>query len=405
MIVLLLLACSCQGKRVRTLHKDTAISELFSQGEDWQPSNITPSKPLAALLAVADPASFHVVGPVRTLVRAPSSPLLPSSLGKRRRINGPIMADAGGEIDDTSDVKGLDDGSRVSGNDGEDGNVAGSGPPGKNGRGGDDEAEHEEEPEWVPDDVKEALAAGRIGADEMANWAKVVANPFAKLLALVPYIRARLLAAPTLPTILAIEIAVGFIAVLIAETAARGNRFFKELDFVFANQVLCFFTNIALVLVLSPVAAVAAPPAAGSMAANMAALPGFFLQPGEFSAAQRVACYFSKAATFAAVGTMTSSVGQAITLALVNLRTRLDPGNTPNVRLAPVAPTAAAYAAFMGFSSNTRYQLINGIEAIALPAIPGGAAVQTGISTVLRTLNNCVGAANWVWWARLRGLQ
>ena len=42
----------------------------------------------------------------------------------------------------------------------------------------------------------------------------------------------------------------------------------------------------------------------------------------------------------------------------------------------------------MAASSNTRYQLVNSFEALALPAIPGGTAVQTLTSFVVRTLNN-----------------
>lgn len=75
------------------------------------------------------------------------------------------------------------------------------------------------------------------------------------------------------------------------------------------------------------------------------------------------------------------------------------------VDLAPVLPTAAAYATFMAASSNTRYQLVNSFEALCLPAIPGGARVQTLTSFVVRTLNNYLGSANWIWWAKYRGLQ
>ena len=52
------------------------------------------------------------------------------------------------------------------------------------------------------------------------------------------------------------------------------------------------------------------------------------------------------------------------------------------------APTAAAYAVFMGASSNTRYQVVNSLEAYGLPLVPGGPGVQTVVSSVVRTLNN-----------------
>ncbi len=59
-------------------------------------------------------------------------------------------------------------------------------------------------------------------------------------------------------------------------------------------QVLIILTNMALVLALSPAAQLAAPPPAGTFGAYMAGLPSYFLQSGDFSAAQRAVCLFSK---------------------------------------------------------------------------------------------------------------
>jgi hypothetical protein len=59
----------------------------------------------------------------------------------------------------------------------------------------------------------------------------------------------------------------------------------------------------------------------------------------------------------------------------------------------------------MAGSSNTRYQVVNSIEGNLLPSVPGGKLVQTAASFVLRTGNNYLGASNWIWWAKVRGLQ
>jgi hypothetical protein len=94
------------------------------------------------------------------------------------------------------------------------------------------------------------------------------------------------------------------------------------------------------VLALSPAAAVAAPPAAGTFGAWAAAMPGYFLQKGDFTAAQRASCFVSKAVQFSFVGAFTSAIGQACTLTLVRVRSLLDPSNVPDVELAPVLPTS-----------------------------------------------------------------
>jgi len=78
-------------------------------------------------------------------------------------------------------------------------------------------------------------------------------------------------------------------------------------------------------------------------------------------------------------------------------------GGSDDVQLAPILPTSCAYAAFMGASSNTRYQLVNTFEALALPAFP--APTRNVVSAAVRTGNNFIGSSNWIWWAKRCGLQ
>ena len=94
----------------------------------------------------------------------------------------------------------------------------------------------------------------------------------------------------------------------------------------------------------------------------------------------------------------------ACLLCCLQARTRLNPDSAPKVELAPVLPTAGAYAVFMAASSNTRYQVrsrstvlsfvasqscltddvrfvvwqvVNSFEGNLLPCLPGGKSVQT----------------------------
>jgi len=192
---------------------------------------------------------------------------------------------------------------------------------------------------------------------------------------------------------------------MLADKAARGDRFMAEIDFVMTNQLMIMLTNIALVLALTPAAAVAAPAAPGTAAAYFARLPGFFLQKGDFALSQRAACFVSKAAMFSVVGTFTSAGGTLLTKGLLGVRAKQQPDNVPKVELAPVLDTSIAYAAFMAASSNTRYQLVNSFEALVLPSMPGGQSARTIVSSIVRTGNNYVGSSNWIWWAKFRGLQ
>ena len=84
----------------------------------------------------------------------------------------------------------------------------------------------------VPEAVLGALEAGRIGAKELANWKVVQGSGLLSLIAASRYVLARLLADPRLPSVLAAEVAVGAASLILAEKAARGDKFIKELDFV-----------------------------------------------------------------------------------------------------------------------------------------------------------------------------
>ena len=296
------------------------------------------------------------------------------------------------------------------GGDDEGGGGGGSGDGGGDdevggGGGDDDEASDRGEtnalaganPDNLPADLLEALEAGRIGGSEISNWKAAVANPLMRVLALSSYARARLLADPRLPTVLAVEIFVGCAATLAAEKSARGDRFRYELDFVLANQMLVLLTNLALVLALAPAASLAAPTVAGSLGALSASLPAFALQVGEFTALQRVASYSSRAVHFSFIGCATSLVGQASTLGLLRARSLFRDEPMPEVDMAPALPTAAAYGSFMALSASSRYQLVSALEALPW-------AGRTLTSCVARTFNNYIGSSNWMWWMEHRGL-
>ena len=84
---------------------------------------------------------------------------------------------------------------------------------------------------------------------------------------------------------------------------------------------------------------------------------------------------------FAAVGVATAAAGQALTMGLVGVRSLVrgvlmppaqvdTEAESTNVELAPIGPTCTNYAVFMGASSNTRYQIVNSMEARCVHLLP-----------------------------------
>lgn len=253
----------------------------------------------------------------------------------------------------------------------------------------------------LPADLRAALASGQLSAAELRNYMTVISNPILRALAgASTFLRNRLIASPSLATVIAVETAVGLATTMIAEMSARAGKLLDEADFILCDLALVVATNIALVVTLSPAAAVGAAPTTGLRGA-LAKLPAGFLQSGAFSPAQRLGCYLVNAVQFGAIGVASASLGASATKGLVVLREKVT-GKRPDVALAPIKSTAIAYGSFVAVSSATRYQLVNAIEASLFPRLP----MPTGaLSTVLRTGNNYIGGFTWICWARFLGVQ
>lgn len=309
----------------------------------------------------------------------------------------------------------LSDGDGIDGIDG----IGGPGGGGAGGRGGDDgdfnlDGDDEQLPavqqlltesgfsvDDIPRDLQLAIASGRLSLTELGNYVQVLGNPVLRAIAgASEFIRNRLIASPKLCTVIAVETVVGLATMMAAEVNSRGDRFWKEIDFVVCDLALIIATNMALVVSLSPSAAVAAPAQAG-VGRVLASFPSTCLQPGAFTPLQRLGCFVSNALMFGSIGMASSVVGASATKGLVHARERLT-GERPDVELAPVLRTSSAYGAFVSTSSSTRYQLVNALEASVFPLL----RLPHGMLTLaVRTGNNFLGGVHWISWARWMGVQ
>jgi hypothetical protein len=246
----------------------------------------------------------------------------------------------------------------------------------------------------LPADVLAALSTGALSSAELGNYLTVLRNPVLRLIASSSaFLRNKLIASPHLGTVIGVETAVGLATMSIAECNARAGKLLAEADFILCDLALVVATNIALVVTLSPTVAIGAAAPRGLRAA-LAGLPNTFLQPGQFSLAQRVGCYAANGVQFGVIGVCSSTVGTLATKGLISLRERVT-RHRPDVQLAPLAQTALAYGAFVGVSSSTRYQLVNAVETSVFARLPVGVPIGA-LSTVLRTANNYLGGVTWI---------
>jgi len=285
----------------------------------------------------------------------------------------------------------------------------------------------------VPADILAAVARGTVTASVMAAWARAAANPLSRLLmATGPAMRNRFLADELFMLKIGIEEAIGIFGKLSAEYDKRRERFLPEADFVFANLVTALLADFALTALPAPSVALdgAAAAVKSGFGVWVAGLPSNIFQTDRpFTLAQRAGGFAVKGSQLFAVGFLCCLLGQVMTSGLLLARRALPtpPSQRPAAGAAAAAavapgPSAAeaakdklrnvvlvslAYATFLGVSSGSRYQLVNGVEAHLFPRLFKATPpiVEEVATFALRLGNTFWGSSQWVTFATYTGVQ
>ncbi|XP_022721874.1 protein RETICULATA-RELATED 3, chloroplastic-like [Durio zibethinus] len=193
---------------------------------------------------------------------------------------------------------------------------------------------------------------------------------------------------------------VGVTACVLGDMASRPNFGLNELDFVFSTLIVGSILNFTLMYLLAPTASASS----SSLPAILANCPqSHMFEPGAYTLVNRFGTFVFKGAVFAAVGFAAGLVGTAISNGLIKMRKKMDPSfETPN-KPPPTLLNALTWATHMGFSSNLRYQTLNGIEFLLAKGVPP--LVFKSSVVVLRCLNNVLGGMSFVILARMTGSQ
>ncbi|CAI5536284.1 unnamed protein product, partial [Closterium sp. Naga37s-1] len=238
-------------------------------------------------------------------------------------------------------------------------------------------------------------------------------------------LRNRLLADPAFLFKVFTEIVIDSGCATFAEVRKRGDDFWKEFDLYMSDILVGFAVDAALVSMLAPMARFSSSAAASAargrrglvppgLAAALEALPSSMFEaalPGRrYSVAQRGATWLVKGGQYAVVGFSCGLIGQAMTMAIVQLKRNLrKPGEheEEDIKIPGLLPTALLWGGFMAVSSNTRYQIINGLERVVessplARSMPLGARIFT---VLIRFSNNIFGSSQFVEVARWSGVQ
>lgn len=328
----------------------------------------------------------------------------------------------------TDQLENLDiDGNVGDGFNGSDGNGGGGG--GGNGGEGDGEGEDYEEKEFGPilkfeEVMKETEARGATLPSDMLEAAK---NYGIRKVLLLRYLdlqssagllgfairswamlRNRMLADPSFLFKIGAEIVIDSCCATVAEVQKRGKDFWAEFELYVADLLVGTVVNIALVGMLAPYVRFGQPSASpgflGRMVFAYNALPSSVFEaerPGcRFSAQQRLATYFYKGIMYGAVGFGCGIVGQGIANLIMTAKRNINKSEE-NIPVPPLIKSAALWGVFLSVSSNTRYQIINGLERVveASPFAKKFPPAAMAFTVGVRLANNIYGGMQFVDWA------
>lgn len=265
----------------------------------------------------------------------------------------------------------------------------------------------------VPADILGAYHNGYIGLDAISNFLTANSNFLSRLLMRCGSgMRNRFLADKLFLLKIMIEEGIGVVGKLSAEYQQRRSDFWLQKEFVFANLVTAVLADFALVYLPAPsIALTRATGQTGIRAwlANLSTtLPSNIFQTDRaFTMAQRAGGFALKASQLFVVGMMCCLVGSAVTNSLVFVRERLDKSYVPKTEKPNVLAVSLLYATFLGVSSGSRYQLVNGVESHIFPRVFAKTPklVEEVATFFLRYGNTFWGSQQWVMFTRFTNVQ
>ncbi|KAK9168308.1 hypothetical protein Syun_000448 [Stephania yunnanensis] len=321
-------------------------------------------------------------------------------------------------------------GGSVGGDDG-DGRFRGGG----GGGGGDNEEDNQEEKEFGPilkfeEVIKEVDARGASLPSDMLEAAKAngirkiildryldlqgSAWPLGFMMKSCSLLRNRMLADPSFLFKVGTEVVIDSCCATFAEVQKRGKDFWAEFELYVADLLVGVVVDIALVGLLAPYVRFGQPSISkglfGRMQRAYGALPSSVFEaerPGcRFSVQQRIATYFYKGLLYGSVGFSCGIVGQGIAN-LVMTAKRSIKKSEEEVPVPPLLKSAVLWGVFLAVSSNTRYQIVNGLERLVetSPLAKEVPPVALAFTVGVRFANNIYGGMQFVDWARWSGCQ
>ncbi|XP_027342887.1 protein RETICULATA-RELATED 1, chloroplastic [Abrus precatorius] len=268
----------------------------------------------------------------------------------------------------------------------------------------------------LPSDMVEAAKTTGIREMFLLRYLELQGSawPLSFLMQHCSMLRNRMLADPSFLFKVGTEIVIDSCCATFAEVQKRGKDFWAEFELYAADLLVGVVVDIALVGLLAPYARIGKPSLSKGLLGRIqhacAALPSSVFEaerPGcKFSVKQRIATYFYKGALYGSVGFGCGIIGQGIANMIMNAKRSIRKSED-DIPVPPLLQSAALWGFFLAVSSNTRYQIINGLEQLveASPVAKKVPLVAMAFTVGVRFGNNIYGGMQFVDWAKLSGVQ
>ncbi|XP_020588148.1 protein RETICULATA-RELATED 1, chloroplastic-like [Phalaenopsis equestris] len=227
-------------------------------------------------------------------------------------------------------------------------------------------------------------------------------------------LRNRMLADPSFLFKVGAEVVIDACCGTFAEIQKRGEDFWPEFELYAADLLVGVVVDIALVGLLAPYVRFGKPSFSngifGGISRACASLPSSVFEaerPGSrFSIKQRIGTYFYKGVLYGSVGFVCGLFGQGIANLVMTAKRNVNKSEE-DIPVPPLVKSAVLWGVFLAVSSNTRYQIVNGLEQVveASPVARRVPLVAMAFTIGVRFANNIYGGMQFVDWARWSGVQ
>ncbi|KAE8719432.1 putative receptor protein kinase ZmPK1-like [Hibiscus syriacus] len=227
-------------------------------------------------------------------------------------------------------------------------------------------------------------------------------------------LRNRMLADPSFLFKIGTEIVIDSCCATLAEVQKRGKDFWAEFELYLADLLVGVVVNVALVGMLAPYVRIGQPSISkgflGRVQRAYGALPSSVFEaerPGcRFTVNQRIGTYFYKGVLYGSVGFACGIIGQGIANLIMTAKRSMKKSEE-DIPVPPLLKSAALWGVFLAVSSNTRYQIVNGLERLveASPLAKQFPPAAMAFTVGVRFANNIYGGMQFVDWAKWSGVQ